>query len=149
MSLVSKIQALISAANAKTGQSDADLTSAVQRLCDGFGAGGIGTKLTTATISGGVLSFTMEQAAFEAVSFFAAKIVSTGDCYAAIRDGAYDAYSTNAWRAHNVTSQGVSVTTACQAVSGSPVSFEWHIDDALTHEGSSAEIYYFRGGVLL
>ena len=149
MSLVSKIQALISAANAKTGQSDADLTSAVQRLCDGFGSGGIGTKLTTATISNGVLSFTMEQAAFEAVSFFAAKIVSTGDCYAAIRDGAHDAYSTNAWKAHNVTSQGVSVTTACKAVSGSPVSFEWYIDDAQIYEGSSAEIYYFTGGSLL
>ena len=149
MSLVSKIQALISAANAKTGQSDADLTSAVQRLCDGFGAGGIGTKLTTATISGGVLSFTMEQAAFEAVSFFAAKIVSTGDCYAAIRDAVYGAYDTNAWKAHNVDSQGASVTTACQAVSGSPGSFEWHIDDALTCEGSSAEIYYFTGGSLL
>ena len=149
MSLVSKIQALISAANAKTGQSDADLTSAVQRLCDGFGSGGIGTKLTTATISGGVLSFTMEQAAFEAVSFFAAKIVSTGNCYAAIRDGAYDAYSTNAWRAHNATSQGVSVTTACQVVSGSPVSFKWYIDNAQIYEGSSAEIYYFTGGSLL
>lgn len=40
MSIVSKIQALLSAANTKTGQSDTDLTSAVQHLCDGYGSGG-------------------------------------------------------------------------------------------------------------
>ena len=38
MSLKSKIQALITAANAKTGKSDTDLTAAVQSLIDGYGA---------------------------------------------------------------------------------------------------------------
>ena len=37
MSVKSKIQALITAANAKTGKSDADLTTAVQSLIDGYG----------------------------------------------------------------------------------------------------------------
>lgn len=35
-----RIDALISAANSKTGGSAADLTTAVQALCDGFGTGG-------------------------------------------------------------------------------------------------------------
>ena len=38
MSVKSKIQALITAANAKTGKSDTDLTTAVQSLIDGYGA---------------------------------------------------------------------------------------------------------------
>ena len=38
MSVKSKIQALITAANAKTGKGDADLTTAVQSLIDGYGA---------------------------------------------------------------------------------------------------------------
>lgn len=37
MSLKSKIQALITAANAKTGETDATLTDAVQTLVDGYG----------------------------------------------------------------------------------------------------------------
>lgn len=40
MSVKSKIQSLISAANAKTGESDATLTDAVQTLVDGYGQGG-------------------------------------------------------------------------------------------------------------
>lgn len=39
MSLKSKIQALITAANAKTGETDATLTDAVQSLVDGYGGG--------------------------------------------------------------------------------------------------------------
>ena len=39
MSLQSKVQALIAAANAKTGAADTDLTTAVQRLVDGYGGG--------------------------------------------------------------------------------------------------------------
>ena len=42
MSIKSKIQSLIAAANAKTGESDATLTDAVQTLVDGFGQGGGG-----------------------------------------------------------------------------------------------------------
>lgn len=37
---VSRINSLISAANSKTGNTDTDLTTAVQTLCDGFGSGG-------------------------------------------------------------------------------------------------------------
>lgn len=39
MSLISKIQALITAANTKTGETDATLTDAVQSLVDGYGGG--------------------------------------------------------------------------------------------------------------
>lgn len=42
MSIKSKIQSLIAAANAKTGESDATLTDAVQTLVDGYGQGGGG-----------------------------------------------------------------------------------------------------------
>lgn len=42
MSIKSKIQALITAANAKTGESDTTLTDAVQTLVDGYGQGGGG-----------------------------------------------------------------------------------------------------------
>lgn len=40
MSIRSKIQSLITAANAKTGESDTTLTDAVQTLVDGYGQGG-------------------------------------------------------------------------------------------------------------
>jgi hypothetical protein len=40
VSIKSKIQSLITAANAKTGESDATLTDAVQTLVDGYGQGG-------------------------------------------------------------------------------------------------------------
>ena len=40
MSVESKINSLITAANAKTGKTDADLTSAMQSLVDGYGGGG-------------------------------------------------------------------------------------------------------------
>lgn len=39
MSVESKINSLITAANTKTGKTDADLTSAVQSLVDGYGGG--------------------------------------------------------------------------------------------------------------
>lgn len=42
MSIRSKIQALITAANTKTGESDTTLTDAVQSLVDGYGQGGGG-----------------------------------------------------------------------------------------------------------
>lgn len=45
MSIKSKIQALIAAANAKTGESDTTLTDAVQTLVDGYGQGGGGEDL--------------------------------------------------------------------------------------------------------
>lgn len=45
MSIKSKIQALITAANTTTGESDTTLTDAVQTLCDGYGQGG-GTTIT-------------------------------------------------------------------------------------------------------
>ena len=46
MSILSKIQALITAANNTTGESDTTLTDAVQTLVDGYGQGG-GTLRTT------------------------------------------------------------------------------------------------------
>lgn len=44
MSIKSKIQSLISAANTATGESDATLTDAVQTLVDGYGQGGGGEE---------------------------------------------------------------------------------------------------------
>lgn len=56
MSVKSKIQALITAANAKTGKSDTDLTAAVQSLIDGYGA------------AVEQISFTIDDEPFSAVS---------------------------------------------------------------------------------
>lgn len=58
MSIESKVQSLITASNAKTGETDTNLTAAVQRLIDGFGQGG-----GTATINGAPFdcgTFTLE-----------------------------------------------------------------------------------------
>lgn len=59
MSIRSKIQALITAANTKTGESDTTLTDAVQTLVDGYGQGGGGGSLPSviSKIDGG--SFTL------------------------------------------------------------------------------------------
>lgn len=48
MSIKSKIQALIAAANATTGESDATLTDAVQTLVDGYGQGGASETVAAA-----------------------------------------------------------------------------------------------------
>lgn len=62
-----RIDALISAANSKTGGAAADLTTAVQALCDGFGRGGLEkifeaefTLDTTITTSGYTTIATIE-----------------------------------------------------------------------------------------
>lgn len=47
MSIESKINSLITAANTKTGKTDADLTSAMQSLVDGYGGGGAPIYRTT------------------------------------------------------------------------------------------------------
>lgn len=47
MSVESKINSLITAANTKTGKTDADLTSAVQSLVDGYSGGGAPIYRTT------------------------------------------------------------------------------------------------------
>ena len=56
MSVKSKIQALITAANAKTGKRDTDLTAAVQSLIDGYG------------VAVEQISFTIDDETFSAVS---------------------------------------------------------------------------------
>ena len=53
MSLESKIRSLIAGANAKTGETDADLTNAIQRLIDGYGSGGGGNPTLSATLRDG------------------------------------------------------------------------------------------------
>ena len=47
MSIESKISSLITVANTKTGKTDADLTSAMQSLVDGYGGGGAPIYRTT------------------------------------------------------------------------------------------------------
>lgn len=49
MSLLSKLQSLLSAANAKTGASDTTLTAAVSRLIAGYGGGGGGGNANVVT----------------------------------------------------------------------------------------------------
>lgn len=50
MSIRNKIQALIAAANTKTGESDTTLTDAVQTLVDGYGQGGGGSDLSAVNV---------------------------------------------------------------------------------------------------
>ena len=50
MSIIDKIQSLLTAANSKTGGTAENLTEAVQELCDGYGQGSSGTP----TINGRV-----------------------------------------------------------------------------------------------
>lgn len=45
MSILSKLQSLLSAANTATGESDTTLTDAMQTLIDGYGQGGSGGEL--------------------------------------------------------------------------------------------------------
>lgn len=53
MSILSKIQSLITAANNTTGESDATLTDAVQTLVDGYGqGGGVTTQPLSVTVNG-------------------------------------------------------------------------------------------------
>lgn len=62
MNIRSKIQALITAANAKTGESDATLTDAVQTLVNGYGQGGGGytvDDLATMSNPSGAAIFTV------------------------------------------------------------------------------------------
>lgn len=58
MSIYSKLSALLTAANTKTGESDTTLTDAVQTLIDGYGQGGGGTETEDAIVSGTLTSYT-------------------------------------------------------------------------------------------
>lgn len=63
MSIKSKIQSLITAANAKTGESDTTLTDAVQTLVDGYGQGGGGSLPSVISkIDGGSFTFATDTA---------------------------------------------------------------------------------------
>ena len=57
MSVESKINSLITASNTKTGKTDADLTSAVQSLVDGYGGGEGNTDTLTARIDGSITTY--------------------------------------------------------------------------------------------
>lgn len=63
MSIKSKIQSLISAANNETGESDTTLTDAVQTLVDGYGQGGEGGSLPSviSKIDGGSFTLASDQ----------------------------------------------------------------------------------------
>lgn len=51
MSIYSKLNSLLTAANNKTGESDTTLTDAVQTLIDGYGQGGGGVPIETGTFT--------------------------------------------------------------------------------------------------
>lgn len=63
MSIKSKIQSLIAAANSKTGESDTTLTDAVQTLVDGYGQGGGYTNDDFADITKPIGAVTVSSAA--------------------------------------------------------------------------------------
>lgn len=52
MTLIEKVQSLITASNSTTGASDTDLTAAVQRLINGYGGGGGSIVPITVDLSG-------------------------------------------------------------------------------------------------
>lgn len=57
MTIKQKIQSLIAAANAKTGESDTTLTDAVQTLVDGYGQGGGGGGSGETLLASGTYTF--------------------------------------------------------------------------------------------
>lgn len=57
MTLKQKLQSLLTAANAKTSKSDADLTDAVQSLIDGYGGGG-GEKIGVVHLNNKLMIYT-------------------------------------------------------------------------------------------
>ena len=61
MSIYSKLSALLTAANTKTGESDTTLTDAVQTLIDGYGQGGGGTDYLVANIDGSLTSYESDE----------------------------------------------------------------------------------------
>lgn len=54
MNVKEKLQALLTASNATTGETDTTLTDAVQSLIDGYGGGGFPAELITAYTTGSV-----------------------------------------------------------------------------------------------
>ena len=52
MTAYSKLSALLTAANTKTGESDTTLTDAIQTLIDGYGQGGSSVQTATGTFTG-------------------------------------------------------------------------------------------------
>lgn len=67
MTVTKKLQALLNASNAKTGESNTTLTDAVQTLIDGFGQGGGGLPAGIAEYE--VQTFTPEADTNEALAF--------------------------------------------------------------------------------
>lgn len=51
MTLIEKVQSLITASNSTTGASDTDLTAAVQRLISGYGGGSLPANVYAGTIT--------------------------------------------------------------------------------------------------
>lgn len=73
MSILSKLQALLTAANTKTGESDTTLTAAVQTLVDGYGQGGGSGEESiffTFTPSETVQSFTVNAGTFTLSEYY-------------------------------------------------------------------------------
>jgi hypothetical protein len=78
MSIKSKIQSLIAAANAKTGESDATLTDAVQTLVDGYGQGGGGdSSLLNSLIDGTITSINYSGSTIRNNAFYECRQLET------------------------------------------------------------------------
>lgn len=67
MSIRSKIQSLITAANAETGESDTTLTDAVQTLVDGYGQGGSSLPTGMTHIGSGSFTFASRTSSTEKI----------------------------------------------------------------------------------
>lgn len=68
MSITDKIQSLLTAANAKTGGTAADLTEAVQELCNGYGQGGGVSSINGRSFDCGTFSFETDQTEYHYVN---------------------------------------------------------------------------------
>lgn len=102
MSILSKLQALLTAANTKTGESDTTLTDAMQTLIDGYGQGGGGggnevIKTTIISNSSGDVSFDSVLEACESMGY----TLTYKDCILKFRakgpNAASDPISSNAF----------------------------------------------------
>lgn len=97
MTILQKIQSLLTAANTKTGESDATLTDAVQTLVDGYGQGGGGSGETL--LASGTYTFAGGRSLDIPVSFSG---TATRVCVIG-RDPATGTAQTNAWLNGNLT----------------------------------------------
>lgn len=106
MSILSKLQALLTAANTKTGESDTTLTDAMQTLVDGYGQSGGGggiSLLSEITLQSDTREYNLDLSSYQNYNFFFVYLdveLTTSDWIYYVRNGSsatggnYDAQDT-------------------------------------------------------